>query len=580
MNIIFSGFFHPLVGILSGFLLIIGSEYVGKFFLKKFIKTFFFLNLATGVISISLVAYIFITINISKYSNPAISYILILLGICNFYHLAKNFYFKHVIDFNVFLILLILFLLLILSIAAPTMADSLGYHLGVAKYINANNSWPDPDMWLHSNIAGLGEVYISLGLLVYSDTVGSLVQLISLIAFLHFFFQFIDCKQRFVLFVFFILGSPVIVFLLSGAKFQIFPQLISAFVFYSLIVNKKINHKLSCLLLFLIFGIANFKLSFLISGFVLTIFLLTKTKINFKFLISSFFIFSIIFLPKALFHLISTNDPTYLTFFTLAPPEFLSSLRNFRENSVFFPLNLFIPHSVGQVSTILGFQFVILFFMKNIKKENFQIIICVLITSILYFLISQSISRIYYEMILWLSLSLVFIKDFRVNLKYLNIYLILNISIVFTILIVGFYNLSPSLISNEARTEVMRNNSNEFKGASWVNQNIPPNSLVLTNLRSISLIKNSAIPMDFLNYNVNSSNLKKYFNYLKSKKIDYIIIKNFTKKKDYFFKKCEFSLVKQSPSFLKETRNPFNRSSKYSLTILKPLNRNLSFCIK
>lgn len=42
MNIIFSGFLHPLIGILSGLALIFGSEFFGKFLLRKNKYNFFF----------------------------------------------------------------------------------------------------------------------------------------------------------------------------------------------------------------------------------------------------------------------------------------------------------------------------------------------------------------------------------------------------------------------------------------------------------------------------------------------------------------------------------------------------------
>ena len=64
MNIIFSGFVHPIIGVVSGYLLIFGSEFTGKILLRKSPYSFFFLNLSTGVIAVSLIAYIFILLGI------------------------------------------------------------------------------------------------------------------------------------------------------------------------------------------------------------------------------------------------------------------------------------------------------------------------------------------------------------------------------------------------------------------------------------------------------------------------------------------------------------------------------------
>jgi hypothetical protein len=59
------------------------------------------------------------------------------------------------------------------------------------------------------------------------------------------------------------------------------------------------------LLLFLIFGVANFKLNFFLTGAVLGIFLLFKTKINIKFLISGFILFIFFFFYQNLFIIFS-----------------------------------------------------------------------------------------------------------------------------------------------------------------------------------------------------------------------------------------------------------------------------------
>lgn len=584
MNIIFTGFIHPFIGILFGFLLIFGLELFGKNLLKKYFKTFFFLNLTTGLILCSLIAYIFILFNISKYLNTLIVAALIIFGAFNSHNCFKNFIFDHrnnyFFDYKKnFFVLLILFFLFILSISPPTMADSLSYHLGVAKFINTNHAWPDPNMWLHANLSGLGEVYNSLALIVFSDVAGSLIQFFALASFLYYFSNIITNKKKYIIFSLFILGSPVIVFLLSGSKFQIFPQLISTLILYFLIINKKINYNLSCLLLFLIFGIANFKLSFLLSGLILSSLLLTKSTINLKFILFSIVIFFIFFLPRAIFNLRYGNDISHLSFFVVAPEEFVYFLKNFKENNIIFPFNLFIPESFGKITTILGFQILILFLIKKIKRENIQIIILVAISSLFFFLFSQSIGRVYYEMILWLSLNLIFIEYFRIHLKYITYFLIANLSIVFFILIFSLYNLFPSLISNNYRIKIMKNNAYEFKGAEWINANISPGNIILSNLRSISLLTNETIPMDYLDYNIHFNKLNNYFNFLKKKKVNYIVIKNFTKIEDYFFKNCQTIYVKQSPNFQKETRNPLNRDLEYNITILELVNQDLAKCL-
>ena len=47
MNIIYSGFIHPIIGVLSAFLMLFGSEFIGKQLLKKIFSTFFFFKFSS-----------------------------------------------------------------------------------------------------------------------------------------------------------------------------------------------------------------------------------------------------------------------------------------------------------------------------------------------------------------------------------------------------------------------------------------------------------------------------------------------------------------------------------------------------
>jgi hypothetical protein len=579
MNIIFSGFFHPLVGILSGFLLIIGSEYVGKFFLKKFIKTFFFLNLVTGIIAISLIIYIFIILGISKYTNLPVAYFLLSIGI---YNLINFKYFNpyQKINFNIFYILFILLLLLILSVAPPTMADALGYHLGVANYINQAHSWPNPNMWLHANISGLGEVYNSLGLLLYSDVAGSLVQLVGLVSFLHYFSNIIKNKERLVFFNLFILSSPVLVFLVSGAKFLLLPQLMTTLVLYFIISNKVITANLFYIIIFLLCGAVSFKLSFFYPSFVLGFFALSKTDNKLKLIYKSILIGTIFFLPKILFNISNLDQLSFPEILVTVPEEFAFSLKNFKENYFVFPINLFLPESLGKISTVLGTNLFVFFLIKKLNRNNIQIFIIFLITSILYYFFSLSIGRMYYEMILWLSLFIIFKAEFKVDLKIVNLYLFTSSILVVAMLLFALFNLTPGLFNNKLRDVVMQNNANEYKAIKWINKNIEKDKIIITDLRSISLLNARAIPMDYLNYKIPSNKINGYIDFIRNSKIDYLILKNFSDKIFFMFDECNEIKRITSPKFTNERRNPYNRKSKYFVTVLKFDNKNNMNCIK
>jgi hypothetical protein len=126
----------------------------------------------------------------------------------------------------------------------------------------------------------------------------------------------------------------------------------------------------------------------------------------------------------------------------------------------------------------------------------------------------------------------------------------------------------------------MMMNAQQYQAANWINERIDKEKIVITNLRSVALLNATAIPMDYLSYNIPSENLEEYINYIKEKKIDYLIFLNLTEKNHYLFKNCTEIKRFSSPAFTKETRNPFNRVGEYYVTIIElDVNRRTS-CIK
>ena len=577
MNIISYGFIHPIIGVFNGFFLIFGSEFLGQLLLKKNKYSSFFLNLAVGVILVSLIAYIVVLLGQSQYISPIISYFIIILGLYNFiYFIKKKIYLNYRLNFYSYLIFFYLLSLFLISISAPTMADALDYHLGVAKFIHNYHHFPNHNYSIHFSISGLGEIFNFLGLIVYSDVVGSLLQLISLSSFLYYFSKVILDKSKYTLFCLFILSSPVIIYFVSGPKYQLFPQLITTFVLYLLIITKNLNIKLSLLLLFLIFGAASMKLNFFITGFILVIFLLIKSRINFNFVISALILTLFFFLPKALFNFFTLENFTYINFITSAPENFLKQLKNYNDNNFFFPLGVFFPISFGKISTILGFQFLILFLIKKFNKENIEIFIIAIISSIFLFFMAQPIGRIFHEIILFLSLNIIFAKKYKFNIDSINRLVAINVMVVFLISIFGVLSLSPSLINNYYRKEVMSINAHYYKGADWVNKTIPSESIILTDIRSTALFNVKAIQTSSP---AQLDDINNYYNFLKKLKINYIVIVNFDSKIDYFFKECNLEFVNQSPKFIIEKRNFFNRNEQYSVTIFKLKNATVKNCI-
>jgi hypothetical protein len=186
----------------------------------------------------------------------------------------------------------------------------------------------------------------------------------------------------------------------------------------------------------------------------------------------------------------------------------------------------------------------------------------------------------YYEILLWFSLCIVFQVKFRIGIQTINFFLFVSNFIVFLLIVFGIYNLAPSLLSNKLRKEVMMNNAYQYQAANWVNENIDKGKLVITNMRSVALLNANAIPMDYLSYNISSENSEKYINFIKEKKINYLILLNFSEKYHYLFKNCTEIKRFSSPAFTNERRNPFNRVGEYYVTIIELDVNRVTSCIK
>ena len=254
----------------------------------------------------------------------------------------------------------------------------------------------------------------------------------------------------------------------------------------------------------------------------------------------------------------------------------MKQLKNYNDNNFFFPFGLIIPISFGKFSTILGFQFLILFLIKKFNKENIEIFIIAIISSIFLYFMAQPIGRIFHEIILFLSLNIIFAKKYKFNIDSINRFVAINVMVVFLVSILGVFSLSPSLINNYYRKEIMSINAQYYKAADWVNKTIPSESIILTDIRSTVLLNAKTIQIPSTDQ---LDDITNYYNFLKKLKINYIVIVNFDSKIDYFFKECNLEFVNQSPKFVTEKRNFFNRNEQYSVTIFKLKNATLKNCI-
>ena len=129
------------------------------------------------------------------------------------------------------LILITLVGYFLLSFAPITHGDALAYHIDVAKNILKEGSLPNTIYNFHHLLVGAGEVIIAIGFIFEAEQFNNLVKFSGVLS-IYGILKKIKIKNNFLLLI--ALTSPIIIFLISASKPQLFP-LASNFLVFSLI---------------------------------------------------------------------------------------------------------------------------------------------------------------------------------------------------------------------------------------------------------------------------------------------------------------------------------------------------------
>lgn len=589
MNIIIEPIYIGIIQTLISFIFISGFIFCGSIITSKIFKDYnnLLFNLLLSIVFFSQLLKIISILGFFKQANLIFSFFIFFVGIYNlkyFYALIskQNFLLpKNILEFSVIFLMLCFF---IISIAPPSMADALDYHYGFPLYLLRFNEIPNPYLWINSTIAGNGEFINSLPIYLGTDNFGSLLQFFALVFFLLFLRGKIKNKKKLLFLYIFVLSSPTLLQLISGPKFLLFPQVLTAIALLLVLEKKKINNFDFIFIAILLMGASQFKLSFLLSGAIIGAYLFLKTfiygKIKIQILTSSLILSAIFFAPTFLWNYSQLIDFNYQNIFSAVPIETIHILQNYRENFKYiYPFNLILPNEIGSISSILGFQFLVLFFIFKKKQKINHLVILTIASIFLHYFLSMNEARIYYEFILWSAVGIYFLSDESINYTFFSKILFIQL---FAVLCMSFYFAAislPSIFSNISRDKFMEKNSIEYDAFKWINKVLPDDAKIITELRSVSLYKNEFVPMDMLSGNISKFNLNEYLSIIKEKKIDYIVLRN-NSKYITLLKDCVGDKYLQSPLLTKSTRNPLNRNHKYFISIYEFNSKDVLNCVK
>jgi hypothetical protein len=593
--------------IIYSLILILGLNQIGTFIFKlkqvsnivgevsdiKYQKIFISVNF------ILLIFYPLILFSNNINFLPFLSLGIFFFGIFNILRIIKKKIIVKVINFkeknwDEIIVYLSLFFLFLLSLSPNTHGDSLGYHFVVAKKLLLTGSYVVDITHFHSLLSGSGEILIAIGLYFGSEQFGSLIQFSGLISI---FGVFKKIKKRNNYFYFLlVLTSPVILFLSSTAKPQLFHICSTAVIFglcffenkKHLTLNEK-NWKIIICVFVLIVSVSA-KFNFLLSSFLLGLIILynsIKDK-NFLYFIFIFITgFLIFYFPVIVWKFNNFGGSIFQYLYSPVPlniiglEEFKQYLERYgRGKSI---IEIFFTTKLSQFTNSIGIAF---FYIFIVNFKNIKILIPFLITSIYLFLqyyYGQLMGRSFLEPLFWILLIcakygvLYRLKIFEFLCRTQALFVIAGI-------IFGIYSLFPGSLTKSLEKKVLSKNANGYSLFQWANSKLNNDDVVFSMHRSISLGKSKFIAMDFVpfvDFKDNRSDI--FVKAIYEKDPNYLLTYGYYdgKPKLNEFKNCVGKMIhykKNVGNF--EARNPFNRGRKYDGYIFKITKSNIPTCIK
>ena len=494
------------------------------------------------------------------------------------------------------LFLLAIFGFFLITFSPVNHADSLNYHLGGAEFIFQTGSLPTALENFENLLIGTGEAFISLGVLFGAEQFGNLIQCSALLSLIGIIIKFNNNKYFLILLI---LTSPVLIFLASSPKPQLFHAVSNSIIFVILFINfdyfKNSKFFLTCLVILtniFVINSINAKFSFNLSAIILYLilliycykkkFLIQMVIINICFL--SLFYFGFVYWKYInwggnLFNYIINPFPIHLE----GVQTFYEYLINYKREASM--INLLIPKNFAQFTDPLGIGVLIFiyFFFQKSKYIIYFIPIFLFIIFINYFF-GQPSSRFFFEVYLWMILLLASLKTLKLHSKAKIIFyfqFLLSIGAIWY----GVFSMSFGFINSTLRDYVMTNTANGYSLFMWSNSvlNIEKDR-VLSMHRSIYLGKTKTIASNFASWNrYNKSKIRPY--HVKDLLSDHdgptYLLTYGNKKNVGIFENCiDFLYLTKKNVGRHVGRNPFNKSQPYNGYLFKLKDLKKTECYK
>ena len=598
--------FHFL-HIIYSLILVIGLNQIGTFIFKiKSIKNII------GQISDIKYQKIFISVNfillffypLILFSNninflPFLSLGIFFFGIFNIFRIIRKKIYIEKINlkkkkWDEILVIITLLLFFLLSLSPNTHGDSLGYHFVVAKKLLSTGNYIADITHFHSLLSGSGEIIIAIGLFFGSEQFGGLIQFLGMISIFGI-FKKIKKNDNYFYFLLF-LSSPVILFLSSTAKPQLF-HICSVAVIFCLFFfeNKKTltlkekNWKIIISIFVLIVSVSA-KFNFLLSSFLLSLIILhnsIKDKNLLNFLSISIIAFLVFYLPIITWKFNSFGGNIFQYLYSPVPLNIIG-FEEFKKYLIGYGrskdlIEILFTTKLNQFTNSVGIALLYLLIINFKKTKALIALVFTSIYIIMQYNYGQLMGRSFLEPLLWI---LLICARYGVIYK-IKIFEALCRAQAFIVIggiVIGIYSLFPGSLTKPLNQKTLSENANGYGLFKWANSKLNKEDVVFSTHRSISLGKSEFISMDFVpfvDFRDDTSDIFVKAIYKKDPK--YLLTFGYSNEKPrlYEFKNCVGEMIHYQKNVGKfEARNPLNRGREYDGYIFKIKKTDIPSCIK